>query len=124
MKDLSSNVEAAAVDLSSEAFVVVGADGRIVEVSDSAKDMLLYSGEELIGAEIEILVPKRFACGHKDVRRIRSARGTTRATGLVEGIGARRSDGSEIPIDVRLSRNEKSGQVVVHIREGDGAGDH
>jgi len=87
-----------------------------------ARDIFLYTDDELIGAEIEILVPDRFASGHRDVRLMRSARGKSQATGLVEGISARRKDGTEFPITAQISLYGDSDQLVVFIQECSRAG--
>lgn len=118
MRDQILDAEAIPLDSSSDAVVVVGSDGCIVNVNAQARDMFFYTEDELIGAEVEVLVPEKFASSHRDVRRMRSARGTPRATGLVEGICARRKDGTEIQVTARISSNGDSGRLVVITQKG------
>jgi signal transduction histidine kinase/integral membrane sensor domain MASE1 len=65
------------MDSAPDALLVADADGRILLANARAEDAFGYEREELIGRALESLIP--------------------------EGLFARRRDGSEFPVDVRLS---------------------
>ena len=117
MKDHCISPETVCLELIPEAVVVVGDDGRIASVNAKAREMFLYSNTELIGAEVEVLIPERYAHGHKSVRQTRSARHLHPAMGAVPGISALRKDGTEFLIEAHLSRDSDSGKTLVFIRE-------
>ena len=50
------------------AMLVCGSDGRIVDVNARCLEMFGYTREELIGANLEILVPLRHQAAHKGHR--------------------------------------------------------
>lgn len=82
--------------------VVVDADGSIVLVNGRFEDLFGYVREQLVGQPIEMLVPTRF---HERYRELRAAYLAKPAPAQVaeqlEPMG-RRSDGSELPIDITL----------------------
>lgn len=75
-----------------------------------------YSGEELIGRKIEILVPERFAA-HAKLRETYAQNPVSRPMGSVQRIFGRRKDGSEIPLDISLSRLNRQGDIICFARD-------
>ena len=49
-----------------DAIVAVNQAGKIVLVSESAKKMFGYRDDEMLGKNVEILVPERFRSAHAD----------------------------------------------------------
>jgi PAS domain S-box-containing protein len=86
-----------------EAIVVVDTAGSITRVNAQTAELFGYSREELVGQEIEILIPERFAVQHIEHRTTYVAEPRTRPMGAGLELYARRKDGSEFPVDIMLS---------------------
>ena len=78
-------------------------EGRIVLVNDRIMEIFGYSGEELIGRPIEVLVPERFREDHVRQRRDFSAKPRRRPMGSGLNNVGRRKDGTEFPAGISLS---------------------
>jgi PAS domain S-box-containing protein len=86
-----------------DAVVIVDASGRIVLVNTQAERMFGYTRQELLGREIEILVPEAFRQKHVADRAAYMARPRTRPMGVGIDLSGRRKDGSEMPVEISLS---------------------
>ncbi len=75
-----------------------------------------YSRDELIGRKVEILIPERFA-GHEKLRETYAQNPVSRPMGSVQRIFGRRKDGSEIPLDVSLSKLNDQGDIICFARD-------
>jgi hypothetical protein len=101
------------LDAMPDAVLIVGTDGRVLSVSAQAEAMFGYARQELIGEEIEILVPERFRPAHRGHRNVYALAPATRAMGTGLDLRARRRDGSEFPVDVSLGAVESAGRPLV-----------
>jgi len=102
-----------------DALIVVDGGGRIVLANPSAGQLLGYAPEELVGLDVDALVPDSIRPRHAEFRgafeRAPRARPMGRQTELV----ARRKDGSEVVVEIALSplRDQGSPLVVAAIRD-------
>jgi len=62
-----------------------------------------YRREELLGQEIELLVPERFRGHHPAQRRSFSAEDRSRPMGIGLQLYGRRKDGTDVPVEISLS---------------------
>jgi PAS domain S-box-containing protein len=86
-----------------DAMVVVGEDGRIVFVNAQTEVLFGYKRAKLLGQCLDVLIPERFRGPHKaHLGRYFAHPGTRPMHSGLELFG-RRSDGSEIAIEVSLS---------------------
>jgi PAS domain S-box-containing protein len=86
-----------------DAIVIVNGEGSIVLVNSQAEKIFGYQREELLGKEIEVLVPERFH--GKDSGNPRDFYKNLRSREMGAGLdlfGARK-DGKEFPIEISLS---------------------
>ncbi|MEX2314851.1 MAG: ATP-binding protein, partial [Thermomicrobiales bacterium] len=83
--------------------VTVDESGRIVLVNSQTEQMFGYNRDELIGQQIEILMPERFHGAHHAHRTSFLSDPRTRSMGAELDLVARRQDGSEFPADISLS---------------------
>jgi len=86
-----------------DAVVIIDQDGKIVRVNGQAEKMFGYAREELMGQEIEILMPERLRGVHRDQRAGFVAHPSTRPMGLAMELWGLRKNGSEFPVEISLS---------------------
>jgi formate hydrogenlyase transcriptional activator len=91
-----------AIEASPTGVLVVGVEGRIVLVNAELERQFGYSRDELIGKDVDLLIPDalRPASGHGAPSEGRELYG-------------RRKDGSQIPIEIRLSEIQSPDGVFV-----------
>ncbi|WBB61935.1 PAS domain S-box protein [Streptomyces sp. WMMC500] len=96
-----------------DAMVIIGADGRI-RLANRQTDLLFgYDREELIGQEIEVLVPPRFRKQHYGHRTGFLSDPRMRPMGVGLELYGLRRDGSEFPVEISLSPLETDEGVLV-----------
>jgi PAS domain S-box-containing protein len=92
-----------AVDAAPSGMVLADSDGRIVLVNALAEKLFGYSRDELVGQQIEMLVPERFRKKHPGFRSGYAAQPSARPMGAGRDLFALRKDGTEIPVEIGLS---------------------
>jgi len=85
------------------AIIIIGEDGRIVLTNRECERIFGYAKKEMIGQDLEILVPERFRADHRQHRNQFSEAPSVRMMGSDLVLRGCRKDGSEFPIDVNLS---------------------
>ena len=99
-----------------DAIVVVDQSGNIVIVNQLAERLFGYSRHELLGMQIEGLVPQRFRARHAGDRGSYFCEPHTRPMGEGRELSGRRKDGSEFPVEISLSPlKTETGTVVISI---------
>lgn len=86
-----------------DAVVIADQDGKIVRVNEQAEKIFGYEREELEGQEVEILVPERLRERYQAQRAGFGVHPSTRPIGLELDVWGLRKDGSEFPVEIRLS---------------------
>lgn len=104
---LTSLIEAA-----SDAFIVVGASGRIQSVNQQTENLFGYSRMELIDQPIEMLVPDRARDHHPGLR---GSYGDHPVARPMRGrnLSGRRKDGTEFSVDISLTPLNTSQGLLV-----------
>ncbi len=102
-----------------DAIIVAGADGRIALVNRRVEELFGYSRSELLGHEIELLVPERLRETHGRHRAHYLAAPRMREMGAGLELYGRRRDGTEFPVEISLSpvTEGDSTHVVTVIRD-------
>jgi diguanylate cyclase (GGDEF)-like protein/PAS domain S-box-containing protein len=86
-----------------DAIIVSDRDGKIVYVNKQAESLTGYRRSELIGRNVELLVPTRLRGIHVRQRRGFYARGLARLMGKPDSdFRLRRKDGTGVPVEISL----------------------
>ena len=83
--------------------LVVDAEGMLVVVNREIERLFGYPDGELLGQTVDVLVPESARGHHAAFRHEFTAQPRARAMGASSQVFGRRKDGSEVPIEVRLT---------------------
>ncbi len=96
-----------------DGIVIVDDRGRILHGNPQLQEMFGYEPEDLVGEEIEILIPARSRRRHASQRVAYGRTPRVRPMGLGLELRGLRRDGNEFPVEVSLSPMELDGRPVV-----------
>jgi two-component system sensor histidine kinase/response regulator len=102
-----------AVEAAPNAMIMVDREGRIVLANLQTETMFGYARAELIGRQIEMLVPDRFRANHPGQRGSFFTNPRTRSMGAGRDLFGKRKDGSEVSIEIGLNPLETSEGIYV-----------
>ena len=95
------------------AILLATLDGRIIQANRSVQKLFGYAPEELVGEDVELLVPDRFRSAHTGHREKYAAAPRSRPMGPQMELYGRRKDGSEFPVEVSLGAfDTQDGKLV------------
>src|SRR5271166_2149702 len=104
------------VEASPNGIVLVDAQGHIMLVNTCVEKLFGYGREELIGQDIEVLVPERFRGGHPAHRAGFHSELAARDIGVGLELFARRKDGTEFPVEIGSSPIQSpEGMLVLSV---------
>lgn len=107
------------VEASPDGMVLTDEHGVILLVNTRLEAMFGLDRADLLGRNVEHLIPDRFRNVHRAHRIRYRARPTSRAMGVALDLRARRGDGSEFPVDVSLSSLDAAGRrcIIATVRD-------
>jgi PAS domain S-box-containing protein/putative nucleotidyltransferase with HDIG domain len=110
---LSERRLANVLDHAAEAIIALNNSYRIIVFNRAAERMFGYRTDEILGQPLDLLLPERFAEGHRQhARNFAAATETARSISHREELCARRKDGSEFPVEIGLSKLSEGGDVI------------
>ncbi|MBI5575490.1 MAG: PAS domain S-box protein [Deltaproteobacteria bacterium] len=93
----------AIADTATDAIISADSAGRIIFFNRSAETLFGYSGEELAGKSLSVLIPARYRSAHeRGIARFLET-GEARLIGKTVELHALRKDGAEFPIELSLA---------------------
>jgi PAS domain S-box-containing protein len=103
----------ALLESAADAMVITDHDGRILLVNAQAEKMFGFNRQELVGQAMDVLVPERARATHREGCARFFSEPAAQAVGAgIEMQGLRR-DGSELPLEIRLSSIETVEGTVI-----------
>lgn len=96
-----------------DAMVIVDKKGSIQLVNAQTEKMFGFKREDIIGKEVEILIPERFGRIHKEHRHNYSENLKVREMGTGLELYGRKQDNSEFPIEISLSPLKTEDGILV-----------
>jgi PAS domain S-box-containing protein len=102
-----------------DSLVFVDRDGKIVMVNQQTEKLFGYSREDIIGKDVEILMPERYRAEHKKLISDYFADPRPRILGIGLDLYGITGSGMEFPVDISLSpiKTDEELLVVADIRE-------
>jgi len=101
-----------------DAIVIVNADGTIIAANDQVMALFGHSADELVGREVELLLPERYRGTHAGHREGFRAAPRIREMGAGAELFGLRADGTEFPVEISLSPLPgEEGEVMAAIRD-------
>ncbi len=112
MLSIPSELARSALDAAPDAMIIIDSGGVIRYANRQVTALFCYSHDEVIGKQVEQLMPERYRTRHLGHREgyIRSVRPRPMGQGLAL-FGLRR-DGSEFPVEISLSPIERGEQTL------------
>jgi PAS domain S-box-containing protein len=89
--------------------LLVDEQGTIRRVNSSAERLFGYSRSELLGQNVEVLVPGSAAQAHRVFREAYLRAPAARSMGVGRDLSGRRKDGSEFPVEIGLNPVARNG---------------
>ncbi|SBS34080.1 Sensor protein FixL [Marinomonas spartinae] len=93
--------------------MVVNTDSVILLANETLSDILGYSIDELVGMDVDLLLPSHFQSNHKKLMQGFFKHPHKRKMGKGQALFARCKDGKHIPIEIGLNPIEQKGQTFV-----------
>lgn len=101
-------------EYATEGMIITDSKGEIVMVNPMAEKQFAYEQGELIGKNIEVLIPDRFSQRHVKHREKYSQSPYPRPMGKGNPLFAKRKSGSEFPVEISLSNfNTDEGRFII-----------
>jgi len=96
-----------------EGIILTNGAGNIMLINPAAERLFGYRPEEIVGQQIEVLIPDKYRHHHHELREGFLAQPTNRVMGHNRDLHGKRKDGIEIPLEVSLSHYRRDNELFV-----------
>ena len=110
IKDASARL-IAIFDATPDAFIIIDQYGKIELINATVESMFLYKKEELLGQNVNLLVPNSYKNKHNDYLASYKKRGKSNIIGTGRKLRAKKSDGQEFPIYLSIGEVKHSSHI-------------
>lgn len=103
----------ALLETAPDAMVIVNGYGQIILINAQTEKLFGYKKNELLGQDVEILIPPRFVSKHAGHRKHFFANAKTRTMGEGQELFGKNKNGTEFPVEISLSPLETEDGLLV-----------
>jgi PAS domain S-box-containing protein len=103
----------ALLETAPDAMVIVNSFGQIILINAQTEKLFGYDKNELLGQDVEILIPDRFIGNHAGHRKSFFANAKTRTMGQGQELFGKHKAGIEFPVEISLSPLETEEGLLV-----------
>ncbi|HEX6558261.1 MAG TPA: ATP-binding protein [Longimicrobiales bacterium] len=104
------------ISIASDAIISIDADQVVQNFNRGAEEIFGYSAHEVLGKQLDVLLPMRFHHSHKGhVRSFGDSGVTARRMGERREISGRRKNGEEFPAEASISQMQVSGERIYTV---------
>jgi PAS domain S-box-containing protein len=101
------------IEASPNAIIVANEQGQMELVNRQVEKLFGYSRDELLGQQVEMLIPDAFRVAHPHLRKQFASSPSTRAMGAGRDLYARAKNGKDIPVEIGLSPVQTESGLLV-----------
>lgn len=98
------------IEQSSDAIIVIDGEGKVLVWNARAEQMFGYTAEEMAGEAMDRIVPEIYSRRHQEGFEQATESRHLKNPGVTHEISAKRSDGSEFPMELSISQWELGGK--------------
>ena len=113
MQSISADLARGALDAAPDAMIIIDATGIIWFANRRVATLFGYTREEVIGKNVESLLPERFRIRHVDHRQAYIDTPRVRPMGESLALFGQRRDGTEFPVEISLSPIQDGERTLV-----------
>lgn len=103
----------ALLETAPDAMVIVNGYGQIILINAQTEKLFGYKKDELLGQDVEILIPDRFLGKHPGHRKLFFANAKARTMGEGQALFGKHKSGKEFPVEISLSPLETEEGLLV-----------
>jgi PAS domain S-box-containing protein len=102
----------AVVDTAVDGVILIDADGRILKFNPACEKLFRYQADEVIGANVKMLMPEPYRSGHDGYIRSFVTTGEKKIIGIGREVIGQRKDGSTFPMDLSVGEAKQDGSSI------------
>lgn len=103
------------MESSSDSILLVDEKNKIQQINKLSQKLFGYNSEELIGKDVEILIPQKIKAIHKKHRKNYMKQPLSRIMGQGLELKAIKKDGTEFPVEVSLSPLKTEEDLIISV---------